>query len=77
MFRRLIPLRVQWVNQATVNMARAPELPDLVARSAARVLSTGFESLSEGVETGVGGASWHGSLICRAQVARMYCSAAG
>jgi hypothetical protein len=47
MFRRLIPLRVQWVSQATVNVARDPELLDLVARSGARVLSIGFESLSE------------------------------
>jgi len=47
LFRRLIPLRVQWVSQATVNVARDPELLDLVARSGARVLSIGFESLSE------------------------------
>src|SRR6185295_4865026 len=47
MFRRLIPLRVQWVSQATINIARDPELLDLVARSGARVLSIGFESLSE------------------------------
>jgi len=46
-FRRLIPLRVQWVSQATINVARDPELLDLVARSGARVLSIGFESLSE------------------------------
>jgi radical SAM superfamily enzyme YgiQ (UPF0313 family) len=47
LFRRLIPERVQWVSQATVNVARDPELLDLVARSGARVLSIGFESLSE------------------------------
>ena len=47
MLRRLIPLRVQWVSQATINVARDPELLDLVARSGARVLSIGFESLSE------------------------------
>ncbi len=47
LFRRLIPLRVQWVSQTTVNVARDPELLDLVARSGARVLSIGFESLSE------------------------------
>lgn len=46
-FRRLIPLNVQWVSQATINVARDPELLDLVARSGARVLSIGFESLSE------------------------------
>jgi radical SAM superfamily enzyme YgiQ (UPF0313 family) len=47
MLRELIPLRVQWVSQATVNVARDPELLDLVARSGARVLSIGFESLGE------------------------------
>jgi radical SAM superfamily enzyme YgiQ (UPF0313 family) len=46
-FRRLIPLNVQWVSQATINVARDPELLDLVVRSGARVLSIGFESLSE------------------------------
>jgi len=47
LFRRLIPERVQWVSQSTINVARDPELLDLVARSGARVLSIGFESLSE------------------------------
>src|SRR5262245_46207185 len=43
MLRALIPRRVQWVSQATINVARDPELLDLVARSGARVLSIGFE----------------------------------
>src|SRR5262245_8732015 len=47
LFRRLIPHRVQWVSQATINIARDDELLDLAARSGARVLSIGFESLSE------------------------------
>jgi radical SAM superfamily enzyme YgiQ (UPF0313 family) len=47
LFRRLIPLDVQWVSQTTINVARDPELLDLVARSGARVLSIGFESLSD------------------------------
>src|SRR5262249_7803464 len=47
LFRRLIPEKVQWVSQATINVARDPELLDLVARSGPRVLSIGFESLSE------------------------------
>src|SRR5207247_818522 len=46
LFRRLIPLDVQWVSQVTINVARDPELLDLVARSGARVLSIGLESLS-------------------------------
>src|SRR5215470_15950339 len=33
MLRALIPLRIQWVSQATINVARDPELLDLVARS--------------------------------------------
>jgi radical SAM superfamily enzyme YgiQ (UPF0313 family) len=47
LFRRLIPYRVEWVSQATINIARDDELLDLAARSGARVLSIGFESLSE------------------------------
>jgi radical SAM superfamily enzyme YgiQ (UPF0313 family) len=47
MLRALVPERVQWVSQATINVARDPELLDLVARSGARVLSIGFESLGE------------------------------
>jgi radical SAM superfamily enzyme YgiQ (UPF0313 family) len=47
MLRELIPQKVQWVSQATINVARDPELLDLVARSGARVLSIGFESLSD------------------------------
>ncbi len=47
LFRRLVPERVQWVSQATVHVARDPELLDLVARSGCRVLSIGFESLSD------------------------------
>jgi radical SAM superfamily enzyme YgiQ (UPF0313 family) len=46
LFRRLIPERVEWVSQSTINIARDPELLDLAARSGARVLSIGFESLS-------------------------------
>jgi len=47
LFRRLIPFGVQWVSQTTINIARDPELLDLAARSGARVLSIGFESISE------------------------------
>ncbi len=47
LFRRLIPERVQWVSQTTINIARDPELLDLAARSGARVLSIGLESLSD------------------------------
>jgi radical SAM superfamily enzyme YgiQ (UPF0313 family) len=54
LFRRLIPHKVEWVSQSTINVARDPELLDLVARSGARVLSIGFESLSEESLAGVG-----------------------
>jgi len=47
LFRRMIPLKVDWVSQVTTNVTRDDELLDLVARSGARVLSIGFESLSE------------------------------
>jgi radical SAM superfamily enzyme YgiQ (UPF0313 family) len=47
MLAALIPERVQWVSQATINIARDPELLDLVARSGCRVLSIGFESISD------------------------------
>ena len=47
-----IPLDVEWAAQLTINLARDPELLDLAARSGARVLSIGFESLSqESLET--------------------------
>src|SRR4029077_19195897 len=54
LFRRLIPERVTWVSQATINVARDPELLDLVARSGASVLSIGFESIHEESRASVG-----------------------
>src|SRR5262245_31884146 len=47
LFRRLITCKFEWFSQATINVSRDPELLYLVARSGARVLSIGFESLSE------------------------------
>jgi radical SAM superfamily enzyme YgiQ (UPF0313 family) len=47
MLAALVPERVQWVSQSTINIARDPELLDLVARSGCRVLSIGFESISD------------------------------
>jgi radical SAM superfamily enzyme YgiQ (UPF0313 family) len=47
MLRGLVPLDVQWVSQATINVARDPELLDLVARSGCKVLSIGFESVND------------------------------
>src|SRR3989454_209243 len=54
LFRRLIPERVQWVSQTTINIARDPEMLDLAARSGARILSIGLESLSEESLSSVG-----------------------
>src|SRR5262249_45557813 len=45
--RALSPMRSEWVSKARITVARAPELLDRVARSGARVLSIGFESLSD------------------------------
>ena len=47
MLAALVRERVQWVSQATINVARDPELLDLVARSGCRILSIGFESISD------------------------------
>ena len=46
LFRALIPLRVKWASQATINIARDPELLDLVARSGCVSLSLGLESIN-------------------------------
>lgn len=47
LFRRMIPEKVQWVGQCTINIARDAELLGLAARSGAKILSIGFESLHE------------------------------
>jgi radical SAM superfamily enzyme YgiQ (UPF0313 family) len=47
MLAALVPERVHWVSQATINIARDPELLDLAARSGCRILSIGFESISD------------------------------
>jgi radical SAM superfamily enzyme YgiQ (UPF0313 family) len=47
MLAALVPERVQWVSQATINIARDAELLDLTERSGCRILSIGFESLSD------------------------------
>jgi radical SAM superfamily enzyme YgiQ (UPF0313 family) len=54
LFRRMIPLGVEWVSQITTNVTRDDELLDLVVRSGARILSIGFESLSEDSLSSVG-----------------------
>jgi len=45
MFAALIPEKVRWASQCTINIARDPELLDLAARSGCMSLSIGLESL--------------------------------
>ena len=45
LFQRLIPLRLTWVGQSSINIARNPELLRLAARSGCRGLFVGLESL--------------------------------
>jgi radical SAM superfamily enzyme YgiQ (UPF0313 family) len=47
LFAAMIPLRMEWVAQITINIARNKELLDLAARSGARAFSIGLESLSQ------------------------------
>jgi len=46
-FRALIPLKIKWVSQASINAAHDEEFLDLVARSGCQGLLVGFESLEE------------------------------
>ena len=47
LFRALIPLKMAWASQCTINIARNKELLDLAARSGCRTLSIGLESVSQ------------------------------
>jgi radical SAM superfamily enzyme YgiQ (UPF0313 family) len=47
LFHALIPLRIKWASQSTINIARDPELLDLAARSGCVSLSIGLESINE------------------------------
>jgi radical SAM superfamily enzyme YgiQ (UPF0313 family) len=44
-FRALIPLRIRWVSQASINAAHDEEFLELIARSGCQGLLVGFESL--------------------------------
>lgn len=46
-FRALIPMRIRWVSQASINAAHDEEFLDLIARSGCQGLLVGFESLNE------------------------------
>ena len=45
LFRELIPLKIRWISQGTIDMTRDLELMDLLARSGCLGLVAGFESL--------------------------------
>ncbi len=47
LFRAMIPLKMKWASQSTINIARDRELLDLAARSGCVSLSIGLESLDE------------------------------
>ncbi|MGH7856487.1 MAG: B12-binding domain-containing radical SAM protein, partial [Candidatus Binatia bacterium] len=47
LFRALIPFKVKWASQSTINIARDAELLDLAARSGCVSLSIGLESINE------------------------------
>jgi radical SAM superfamily enzyme YgiQ (UPF0313 family) len=53
LFRRLIPEKIKWSSQCTIEIARDPELLDLAARSGCVALSIGFESNEEPVLEGL------------------------
>jgi radical SAM superfamily enzyme YgiQ (UPF0313 family) len=56
LFEAMIPLKMEWASQMTINIARNKELLDLAARSGCRSLSIGLESVSqenlEGIDKG-------------------------
>jgi radical SAM superfamily enzyme YgiQ (UPF0313 family) len=47
LFRAMIPLRLKWASQCTINIARDPDLLDLAARSGCVSLSIGLESINQ------------------------------
>jgi radical SAM superfamily enzyme YgiQ (UPF0313 family) len=47
LFEAMLPLRLKWASQCTINIARDPELLDLAARSGCVSLSIGLESINE------------------------------
>jgi radical SAM superfamily enzyme YgiQ (UPF0313 family) len=46
-YRALIPLKIRWVSQASINAAHDEEFLDLIARSGCEALLIGFESLDK------------------------------
>jgi len=54
LFEALIPLKIIWMSQASVNAAYNEELLDLAAKSGCKALFVGFESVSESALAEVG-----------------------
>src|SRR6185369_3202273 len=53
LFRRLIPEKIKWSSQCTIEIARDPELLELAARSGCVALSIGLESNEPEVLSGI------------------------
>jgi radical SAM superfamily enzyme YgiQ (UPF0313 family) len=53
LFRAMIPFKMKWASQSTINMARDPELLDLAVRSGCVSLSIGLESINEESLSGI------------------------
>lgn len=49
LLRALIPLKIRWISQGTINMAQDPELLTLMAESGCEAILIGFESLDMNV----------------------------
>lgn len=54
LFKALIPLKIIWMSQASVNAADDEELLDLAAKSGCKALFVGLETISEGALKEVG-----------------------
>ena len=54
LFRELIPLKVRWVSQASIDMTRDRELMDLMAQSGCLGHVIGFESIGSENLRGMG-----------------------
>jgi radical SAM superfamily enzyme YgiQ (UPF0313 family) len=54
LFAALIPLKIRWTSQASVEIANDPELLDLTGASGCMSLSIGFESINQDSLRGVG-----------------------
>lgn len=47
LFRALIPLKIKWLSQGSINMSKDPEMLDLMKKSGCLGVLIGFESLDE------------------------------